>query len=79
MDRKRLEFRYFFNAGLDKDTGICDGEGCDVIKLDEQGTEQYIGSIYGVLPGDIPGMTDEALENLLAAYGMLPRLDQLTT
>lgn len=72
MNRDRLEFRYFFNAGLDRTTGICDGEGCDVMKLDEDGHKKYIGSIYGVLPGDISGMDDTALENLLAAYGILP-------
>lgn len=74
MDRKKLEFRYFFNAGLDKETGICDGEGCDIMKLDDEGNEEYVGSIYGVLPGDISGMDDTALENLLAAYGYLSRV-----
>ena len=72
MDRDKLIFRYFFNAGLDKETGICDGEGCNIMKLDDEGNEEYVGSIYGVLPGDISGMDDTALENLLAAYGYLP-------
>ena len=71
MDRDKLIFRYFFNAGLDKETGICDGEGCNIMKLDDEGNEEYVGSIYGVLPGDISGMDDTALENLLAAYGYL--------
>ena len=71
MDRDKLIFKYFFNAGLDKETGICDGEGCDIMKLDDEGNEEYVGSIYGVLPGDISGMDDTALENLLAAYGYL--------
>lgn len=71
MDRDKLVFRYFFNAGLDKETGICDGEGCDIMKLDNEGNEEYVGSIYGVLPGDISGMDDTALANLLAAYGYL--------
>ena len=71
MDRDKLIFRYFFNAGLDRETGICDGEGCDIMKLDDEGNEEYVGSIYGVLPGDISGMDDTALENLLAAYGYL--------
>lgn len=72
MDRDKLIFRYFFNPGLDKETGICDGEGCNIMKLDDEGNEEYVGSIYGVLPGDISGMDDTALENLLAAYGYLP-------
>jgi len=71
MDRDKLIFRYFFNAGLDKETGICDGEGCNIMKLDDEGNEEYVGRIYGVLPGDISGMDDTALENLLAAYGYL--------
>ena len=30
MDREKLEFRYFFNAGLDRITCECDVEGTDV-------------------------------------------------
>ena len=40
MDREHLKFRYFFNAGLDRETCECDVEGTDVF---EDG--HYIGSI----------------------------------
>ncbi len=74
MDRERLEFRYFFNAGMDRKTGIVDGEGCDVIELDAEGQGHYIGSVYGVLPGEVSGMDDRELENMLAVNGIIPNL-----
>lgn len=61
MDRNKLEFRYFFNAGLDRATCQCDVEGSDVF---EDG--HYIGSINWVVPSEISEMTDDELEELLA-------------
>ena len=70
MDRERLEFRYFFNAGLDKTTGICDGEGSDVFERDDSGGLHYIGSLYGYLPEEISGMTDSELDEAMVTSGI---------
>ena len=70
MDRDRLEFKYFFNAGLDKVTGICDGEGSDIYEKDDSGDLHYIGSLYGYLPEEISGMTDDELEEAMVTSGI---------
>lgn len=74
MDRNRLEFRYFFNAGLDKVTGICDGEGSDIFERDDSGGLHYIGSLYGYLPEDISEMSDDELEEAMATSGIMTNL-----
>lgn len=74
MDRERLEFRYFFNAGLDKVTGICDGEGSDIFERDDSGSLHYIGSLYDYLPEEISGMTDDELEEAIATSGIMSNL-----
>lgn len=69
MLRPHLEFRGFFNAGIDKETGIVDGEGCDVIYVHPEGTEQLVGQIYGYHPLDIAAMDDDEFrEALSTAY-----------
>jgi hypothetical protein len=70
MDKEKLEFRYFFNAGLDKTTGICDGEGTDIYERDDTGGLHYIGSLYGYLPEEISGMTDSELDEAMATSGI---------
>ena len=70
MNRDRLEFKYFFNAGLDKVTGICDGEGSDVYERDDSGGLHYIGSLYGYLPEEISGMTDSELDEAMVTSGI---------
>ena len=74
MDRNRLEFRYFFNAGLDKTTGICDGEGSDIFERDESGVLHYIGSLYDYLPEEISEMSDDELEEAIATSGIMSNL-----
>lgn len=74
MDRERLEFRYFFNAGLDKVAGICDGEGSDIFERDDSGGLHYIGSLYGYLPEDISEMSDDELEEAMATSGIMSNL-----
>lgn len=74
MDRERLTFTMFFNAGIDRITGMCDVEGSDVFEYDDDGTPHYIGSINWVLPEDISMMDDDELENLLAENGIFPCL-----
>ena len=74
MDRERLEFRYFFNAGLDKVTGICDGEGSDIFERDDSGSLHYIGSLYGYLPSEVTEMTDDELEEAMATSGIMTNL-----
>ena len=70
MNRDRLEFKYFFNAGLDKVTGICDGEGSDVYERDDSGDLHYIGSLYGYLPEEISEMTDSELDEAMVTSGI---------
>jgi hypothetical protein len=74
MDRNRLEFRYFFNAGLDKMTGICDGEGSDVYERDDSGGLHYIGSLYGYVPSEVSEMSDDELEEAMATSGIMSNL-----
>ena len=70
MDRERLEFRSFFNAGPDKVTGICDGEGSDIFERDDSGGLHCIGSLYGYLPEEISEMSDAELEEAIAISGI---------
>ena len=70
MNRDKLEFKYFFNAGLDRMTGICDGEGSDVYERDDSGGLHYIGSLYGYLPEEISGMTDSELDEAMVTSGI---------
>ena len=65
MDRSKLTFKYFFNAGLDETTCQCDVEGSDVY---EDG--HYIGSINWVTPSEISEMEHSELEELLATNGI---------
>ena len=74
MDRERLEFRYFFNAGLDRTTGICDGEGSDIYERDDSGGLHYIGSLYGYLPSEISEMSDHELEEAMVTSGIMSNL-----
>ena len=68
MDRNKFRFDYFFNAGIDYETGLCDAEGSDVWY--NQGNRwvdrwKYIGSLYGYKPWEISEMTDEELEEAI--------------
>lgn len=74
MDRERLEFRYFFNAGLDKETGILDGEGSDIFERDDSGDLHYIGSLYGYVPSEVSEMTDDEFEEAMATSGIMSNL-----
>ena len=62
VTRGGYRFRYFFNAGLNKQTGICDEEGSDV--FDEE-TNEFIGTISGVTPDSIEEMDEADFYNLL--------------
>lgn len=55
-------FRYFFNAGLNKKTLVCDEEGTDVFDED---TGEFVGQIVGVSPDEIIELTEEDFEDLL--------------
>lgn len=74
IDKKRFEFRYFFNAGLDRRTCICDGEGSDVFEIDDNGGKHYIGSIYGTTPDEIEGMDEDEVESLFFDNAIIPNL-----
>lgn len=66
MDRSKLEFKYFFNAGYDRTTGLCDAEGTDVF---EDG--HYVGSINYKLPSELSEMDDSELEEIFVENGIL--------
>ena len=66
MNREELEFKYFFNAGIDRVTGECDVEGSDVFHKGH-----YVGSINWTLPSEIACMDDDEVENLLVTNGIL--------
>lgn len=66
MDREKLTFRYFFNAGLDRVTCECDVEGTDVF---EDG--HYIGSVKWKTPEELEEMSDSELEEEFACNGIL--------
>jgi hypothetical protein len=72
MDRDRLEFRYFFNAGLDKVTGLCDVEGSDVYEIDDNGERHYLGSINYVMPDEIAEMDDDELDEVFDQNMIFP-------
>ena len=74
MNRDRLSFQYYFNAGINRITGTVDEEGCDVFELDDSGSPHYIGSIPWAHPMAISGMNDAELEQLLAQNGIFPNL-----
>ena len=69
----RLKLRYFFNAGIDKETGICDGEGTDFIYIQADGEELLLGSLYGFTPQEVSAMSDEQLERALTT-SYVPRV-----
>ena len=62
ITRGGYKFRYFFNAGLNKQTGICDEEGVDVYDED---TNEYFGSISGVSTDEIEMMDENEFITLL--------------
>ena len=66
--RHDVEMRYFFNAGLDKATGICDGEGTDFVNVHPDGSEELLGSLYGYTPGEVSRMSDIEFEQVLTTW-----------
>jgi hypothetical protein len=66
MNREELEFKYFFNAGLDRVTCECDVEGTDVFQ-----NGHYIGSVKWKLPDEVEELDDYELEIVLAENGIL--------
>ena len=66
MDREKLYFRYFFNAGLDRVTCECDVEGTDVYY-----EGHYVGSVKWKMPCELAEMTDDELEEVFAECNIL--------
>lgn len=62
VTRGGYSFKYFFNAGLNKKTGICDEEGVDVFDAD---THEYLDSIGGVDVEDIEEMSESEFNKML--------------
>ena len=59
--------RAFFNAGLNRETLMCDEEGTDFYDED---TLEYIGSVSGYTPMEIEEMTEEEFCKLLEDYNI---------
>ena len=66
MEREKLTFEYFFNAGIDRTTGECDVEGSDIF-LDGH----YVGSVNWKTPDEREEMTDDELEEEFACSGII--------
>ena len=66
MDREKLVFKYFFNAGLNRETCECDVEGTDVF---EDG--HYIGSVNWKLPAELSAMDDDELKQVFAENAII--------
>jgi len=54
--------RDYFNAGLDKRTGICDEEG---VEFYDEESGQYIGNVVGVSSYEIEDMDELEFARLL--------------
>ena len=68
MDRKQFHFRYYFNAGLNRETCNVDEEGTDVFRMHEDGNSDYVGSIPWYLPEELTEMDDTELDELFQEY-----------
>lgn len=55
-------FKDYFNAGLNKKTGVCDEEGVDVYDED---SNTYIGNIAGVSSDEVEEMAESKFAELL--------------
>lgn len=66
MDREKLTFKYFFNAGIDRTTGEWDVEGSDIFF-----DGHYVGSVNWKTPDELEEMTDDELEEEFACNGIL--------
>lgn len=66
MMRYEYTFRYFFNAGFDRDTNELDLEGSDVFR-----NGHFVGIVKWVKPAEIERMEDDELENLLRKNGII--------
>lgn len=66
MDREEFEFKYFFNAGIDRVTGECDVKGTDVYQ-----DGHYIGSVKWKTPEELEDMSDKELEEELLWSGII--------
>lgn len=65
VQRGNYIFRYFFNAGLDKETLDCDLEGVSVFEIFEDETHFLADIPTGKTLSDIRDMTDTELEEFL--------------
>ena len=54
--------RYFFNAGLNRETGVCDEEGTEFYD-DETG--EYVGQVENLTPSEIEEMGESEFQQLL--------------
>lgn len=64
-------FRYFFNAGINPDTCVCDEEGIDVFAADAQANWHHIASIpTSKTIQDLEDMTEDELDEFLTENGI---------
>ena len=60
--RGGYKMKYYFNAGLNNETGVCDEEGTDVFYED---TDAYIGNIVGYTPSELEEMSESRFQEIL--------------
>jgi hypothetical protein len=71
LQRNGLGFRYFFNAGINPDTCVCDEEGIEVFDQDFNGGWHLIATIpTSKTINDIQEMTDDEFDDFIAQNGI---------
>lgn len=56
-ERGGYALRYYFNAGINKKTCVCDEEGTDI--YDANDTDHYIGCVSGYSPSELMAMSED--------------------
>jgi len=70
LERDGYGFRFFFNAGYDKQTGMCDAEGVEVFDIDDNGDCHPIGIVYNKTIEDVKEMNDNEFNQMLDEAGI---------
>jgi hypothetical protein len=65
LERDGYGFRYFFNAGFDKATGMCDAEGVEVYEIDAKGEPRYTGVVFNKTIENVQDMNDNEFSRMI--------------
>lgn len=70
-ERDGYGFRYYFNAGLNEETLVCDEEGIEAFEKDSNGDFHFIADIpCGYNVDNIRDMTDDEFNEFLTENGI---------